>query len=279
MRISGQNIYFHLNHPIRYIYLIGVVVEIDFWERFAILTIDDGSGAVIEVKVARVLPVKNQGEGKNSGRAANISKQDYDIDHTLKSQKGALNDAHLSAEQNLKARRRIPVVYQTAIPELKIRHDEEYDLMLSSTVIRSGSVLKIKGTPSTFRKTFQISLLRIFIVLTTAEEAAAWADYADFCTKVLCRPWVLTGVEIKELEAADKLNSKKERERAQKNKEKEEMRKKRKKEWEEKVRRHEARAERRRANEAKVLDGNALEVGLKRNTTTRTIVSDLEIGS
>ncbi|KAF1977591.1 hypothetical protein BU23DRAFT_527107 [Bimuria novae-zelandiae CBS 107.79] len=49
--------YFYLNHPIRYIYLVGVVVAIDDINlRYTTLTIDDGSGATLEVKIKRLVP-------------------------------------------------------------------------------------------------------------------------------------------------------------------------------------------------------------------------------
>ncbi|KAJ4295147.1 hypothetical protein N0V90_007157 [Kalmusia sp. IMI 367209] len=53
----GQRTYFYLNHPIRYVYLVGVVVAIDdISVRYTTLTLDDGSGATIEVKIVRLTP-------------------------------------------------------------------------------------------------------------------------------------------------------------------------------------------------------------------------------
>jgi len=44
-----------LNHPIRFVRLVGVIVAIDdVHTRFTILTIDDGSGATIELKIIRL---------------------------------------------------------------------------------------------------------------------------------------------------------------------------------------------------------------------------------
>ncbi|KNG44767.1 ob-fold nucleic acid binding domain [Stemphylium lycopersici] len=51
---AGQHIYFHLNHPIRYVRIVGVVVAIDDINlKYTALTIDDGSGATIELKIVR----------------------------------------------------------------------------------------------------------------------------------------------------------------------------------------------------------------------------------
>jgi hypothetical protein len=55
--VTGQHLYFYLNHPIRFVRIVGVVVAIDdLFERLAIVTVDDGSGATIELKIARIPP-------------------------------------------------------------------------------------------------------------------------------------------------------------------------------------------------------------------------------
>lgn len=57
MCVAGQGTYFHFNHPIRYVRLVGVVVAIDNINvKYTVLTIDDGSGANIEVKIVRLVP-------------------------------------------------------------------------------------------------------------------------------------------------------------------------------------------------------------------------------
>jgi hypothetical protein len=53
---SGQHIYFYLNHPIRFVRVVGVVVAIDdITSKYTALTLDDGSGATIELKIVRVI--------------------------------------------------------------------------------------------------------------------------------------------------------------------------------------------------------------------------------
>jgi Skp family chaperone for outer membrane proteins len=52
-------LYFHLNHPIRYVRLVGVVVAIDDINlKYTVVTIDDGSGATIELKIVRIPPAE-----------------------------------------------------------------------------------------------------------------------------------------------------------------------------------------------------------------------------
>ncbi|CAN9141392.1 unnamed protein product [Alternaria sp. RS040] len=56
---AQRGLYFHLNHPIRYVRIVGVVVAIDEINlRYTALTIDDGSGATIELKIVRIPPVE-----------------------------------------------------------------------------------------------------------------------------------------------------------------------------------------------------------------------------
>lgn len=48
-----------MNHPIRFVRLVGVIVAIDdINASYTVLTIDDGSGATIELKIVRMLPVE-----------------------------------------------------------------------------------------------------------------------------------------------------------------------------------------------------------------------------
>ncbi|KAK4972514.1 hypothetical protein LTR28_012438 [Elasticomyces elasticus] len=64
---EGQNVYFHLNHPIRFIRLVAPVVAIDdINPKYTILTLDDGSGATIEVKIVRLAAAVAQGSTRRS---------------------------------------------------------------------------------------------------------------------------------------------------------------------------------------------------------------------
>ena len=48
---EGQNVYFQLNHPIRYVRLVGMVVDVEVRSnRYILITLDDSSGSCIEVK-------------------------------------------------------------------------------------------------------------------------------------------------------------------------------------------------------------------------------------
>lgn len=47
--LKGQNTYFHLNHPIRWIRLVGVIVAFDAYPNRVQMTLDDSSGLTIEI--------------------------------------------------------------------------------------------------------------------------------------------------------------------------------------------------------------------------------------
>lgn len=48
---EGQQIYFHLNHPIQFVCLVGLLVDVKIFSgKRIILALDDGSGASVEVK-------------------------------------------------------------------------------------------------------------------------------------------------------------------------------------------------------------------------------------
>lgn len=49
----GQNLYFHYNHPIKWIRLVGVIVAVDVYDTRWIMILDDSSGSTIEVTCRR----------------------------------------------------------------------------------------------------------------------------------------------------------------------------------------------------------------------------------
>ncbi|KAF2675718.1 hypothetical protein K458DRAFT_471200 [Lentithecium fluviatile CBS 122367] len=72
---QSQHIYFHLNHPIRFVRVVGVVVAIDDINlRYTVLTLDDGSGANIEVKIVRLTTdIYNPAESPSNTTIDNVN--------------------------------------------------------------------------------------------------------------------------------------------------------------------------------------------------------------
>ncbi|CAK7264861.1 endo-1,3-beta glucanase [Sporothrix epigloea] len=48
---AGQNVFFHLNHPIKWVRIAGVVIACSDYNGRHVYTVDDGSGAIIECSV------------------------------------------------------------------------------------------------------------------------------------------------------------------------------------------------------------------------------------
>ena len=49
----GQKIYFYLNHPIKWVRLVGIIVSFDNFKARWVFILDDSSGATIEVMCPR----------------------------------------------------------------------------------------------------------------------------------------------------------------------------------------------------------------------------------
>lgn len=52
IKFSGQDVFFHLNHPVRWVRITGMVVAVDEFPARRIYTVDDSSGSCIECIVA-----------------------------------------------------------------------------------------------------------------------------------------------------------------------------------------------------------------------------------
>lgn len=87
---EGQNLFFYLNHPIQFVYLVGVVVSYeDFHERRWLLIIDDCSGATIEVTCPKPERRTDGERGKSTDEqlrpGATISAEELARDNTMAS--------------------------------------------------------------------------------------------------------------------------------------------------------------------------------------------------
>ena len=170
---EGQNIYFHLNHPIRFVRLVGLIVDFALVaDKYLILTLDDSSGACIEVKTElRVVKEDDHAEYPSNTVVDNVD-----------------------------------AVVNWGVPSLYI-NKEAADI---------GTVVKVKGTIDTFRKTRQLRLERAWIVKDTNEEAKAWAETAQWRRDVLSKPWVLTAARRAEIDEGINRELAKEREKMRK---------------------------------------------------------------
>jgi hypothetical protein len=172
--VPGQHVYFHHNHPIQYVYLCGLVQQIDLAPgagavKYALLMLDDGSGRAIEVKIPR-----RHGPALDNGE---VYPSNTLIDN--------LN------------------VYDTW---------GLASLFIDNKPIHVGTVLKVKGTIAEFRER-QVELKRVFLVKDTNEEAVFWAGVAKHRRDVLSKPWVLSAADMKVLDDQIEAETRKEEER------------------------------------------------------------------
>ncbi|KAB8337331.1 hypothetical protein FH972_021630 [Carpinus fangiana] len=226
---EGQNTFFHLNHPIRHVYLCGTIVAIDYFERFAILTLDDSSGLTIEVKIALVTKTK-----------------------VLLEKSAVQPGEEATTLENVKITR------SCQDTRCALKH-----ILINGCPAEVGTVLIAKGTLDKYRGSFQLKLLRTSILKDAEEELRIWREYADFCTKVLYQQWHLSLEQVQELEMQDRERLRRDQDAATKEARTREKREKRiearRAIWRAKVKHDREKLERQHAAEEQTLNGNALD--------------------
>ncbi|KAL8839783.1 MAG: hypothetical protein Q9170_001594 [Blastenia crenularia] len=152
----GQNTYFYLNHPIRWIRLVGVIVAFDVYPNRVIMTLDDSSGLTVEIFC------------RKQAHMASVVDTTVDCHGAIKLNK----DYRLVDDEHL---------YTT---------NEGYKVDVKG--IDLGSIVKVKGGISEFRGEKQVTLERISLIRSTTEEASAWAENTTFYQDILSQPWVVS---------------------------------------------------------------------------------------
>lgn len=207
---EGQNVYFHLNHPIRFVRLVGVVVDIDQVAngKYTLVTVDDGSSQCIITKIVR----RELAKGDNADYPSNTTIDNLDV-HVVMG---------------------IPIIF------------------VGSQRVDVGSLIKVKGTISTFRGLRQLELKRIFTMEDTNAEVQAWAEIAAYKRDVLSSPWSLSAAEIDAMDQKLRREERREQSRAKKKRDYNAK-------HEQKRRRHLEKYEAKRLAEEKKFNAGALE--------------------
>ncbi|RDW90344.1 OB-fold domain-containing protein [Aspergillus mulundensis] len=156
------DLFFYQNHPIRFVSLVGIIVARTDVPRRTILTLDDSTGATVDVVVLKSdtttsVPAAATAESK--------TKDDADADAPPK-------EMHLTPTT------------QTSI---------------DITPLQPGKLFQIKGTLSTFRSLNQIQLERFFPVPDTKAEMRFVEARLRFLVEVLSVPWALGEEDIEGL--------------------------------------------------------------------------------
>lgn len=184
-RERGGLLLFCLNHPIQFVQVVGVVVVFeDYLEKLWLFTVDDSSGATIDICCPKPQNKDNE-KGVTLGahrNKASIPQNDVQNDG------GKPQDPDVVAQRALHA----------TIARLDI-----------------GTVVQAKGVITTFRSVRQLHLIRLFIVPTTSDELRLISSRSQFFSSTLSRPWELSSRKQKALlqEAQGEHEGKNQRER------------------------------------------------------------------
>ncbi|KAI0022843.1 hypothetical protein F4780DRAFT_731812 [Xylariomycetidae sp. FL0641] len=162
-----QDVYFHLNHPIRWVRITGVVVAIDEYYGRRIYTIDDSTGECVECCLALPKPADDgQRKGKASGSGASTRTDD---------KPGTAKDAE-------------------TLPEVPADID-------------IGTVLEVKGSLQLFREQKQIKIQKVLCIRSTNQEVQFWTKIRDFRREVLSQPWLLDPKEVRRCRKLEQLDA------------------------------------------------------------------------
>lgn len=165
--IAGQNVFFHLNHPIQWVRVAGIVAAVDEYPGRRIYTLDDSSGACIECTV-------------------DIPRTD-----TLLAAAVVITASKVGPAGPAKAEPKNVVSISAAAappPPPKATVPAEVDV---------GTVIDVKGGLTLFRGHKQIKILKAIILRSTEQEVAFWEKVEQFRRDVLEKPWRLTDREVK----------------------------------------------------------------------------------
>ncbi|KAL4958719.1 OB-fold domain-containing protein [Aspergillus stella-maris] len=177
-------LFFYKNHPIRFVNVLGVIVARTDVPRRTILTIDDSSGANVDIVVLKndavVVPAPAPAPASTlTGSNPNA-----------KAKPNPKPNADASASANSTDETTI-----TRETHLTSTTHEVIDI----THLTPGKTFQIKGTLSIFRGIMQINLERFFSVPSTNAEMRFLEARTRFLLDVLSHPWYLDENEIETL--------------------------------------------------------------------------------
>ncbi|KAJ9656138.1 hypothetical protein H2198_005194 [Neophaeococcomyces mojaviensis] len=192
---SRSRMLFYLNHPIQFVQVIGVVVNLEeFFEKFWLFTVDDSSGATIDIVCRKAGVKKEQGMQSWNG-TANI------IEHADKV------EADEAEKEAAELSRQVEAVKIGTVLQIKgtITLFQRYKATNAVNGLNnldraaSASVAHVHDDIHADQSTRQISLSRLSIVHSTTEEMSLIEARANFHRFVLSNPWALTQKEVQKL--------------------------------------------------------------------------------
>ncbi|KXG48010.1 Nucleic acid-binding, OB-fold [Penicillium griseofulvum] len=167
----GQNIFFYNNHPIQFVSLVGVIVARTDFPWRTILTLDDSSGATIDIAVLKKTTPK-PGTSQETPTTDPEQTEWSSFSLTAPTATSLTQTTHITSKDR-----------------------DEIDI----SALQPGTLVRVKGTLSTFRSQMQLLLERFWLVRDTNAEMQFLDTRLRFLVEVLSVPWVLTDEEIEKL--------------------------------------------------------------------------------
>ncbi|KAL4803521.1 hypothetical protein BDV18DRAFT_163078 [Aspergillus unguis] len=181
VEFGEQGLFFYQNHPIRFVNLVGVIVARTDVPRRTILTLDDSTGATIDIVV-----LKENTSSTPVPAPAFAPAKPQPSDGT--DEKTAPKEMHVTPTT------------QSAI---------------DISPLQPGKLFQVKGTLSVFRSMMQVQLERFYSVPDTKSEMRFVDARTRFLVDVLSVPWFLEEEDIERLRVeADEEGAKIEEEQA-----------------------------------------------------------------
>lgn len=156
---TGREIYYHGNHPIKWVRITGVIIAVDEFFARRVYTVDDSSGVCIECTCPAPAPAPGPLD-RASGQLASAPARPVLRVHT---------DAGTAPS--------------TEAPQVPWA---DMDV---------GTVVKIKGKPGTFRGVKQVEVIKVEVLRSTDQEVRCWNEVLAFRQEVLRVPWVVSPKE------------------------------------------------------------------------------------
>ncbi|KAK0707515.1 hypothetical protein B0H67DRAFT_494868 [Lasiosphaeris hirsuta] len=149
---AGQQIFFHINHPIKWVRVAGVVIAVDEFNGRKIYTLDDSSGVTITCTVPPATPPPG---GTNSAV-------------------GAVGNGDSSK------------------PKSTTTSNTQKQPTIIDGDIEIGHIILVKGViKTTFWREREIEAVKISHLLSTEQEVQFWEKVEKLRKETLNQPWVL----------------------------------------------------------------------------------------
>ncbi|OJJ47197.1 hypothetical protein ASPZODRAFT_132159 [Penicilliopsis zonata CBS 506.65] len=168
----GIGVYYYLNHPIRYVYLAGLIVSRTEAPWHTILTLDDSSGETAEVVIKKQSMQSNETVEQVEQEEKEQEGYEKEVEEEGGGGGGGGGEVHISTTEKS---------------------------ILDISKLEVGVLVKIKGSITTFRTINRVQMERFEILADTNEEMCFLRDRTRYFVEVLSVPWKLSAEEVAQL--------------------------------------------------------------------------------